>query len=72
MADNSRAAEPQDGGAPFRIRMPGFIVENEVGLGDVIKRVTYAAGITPCAGCKERAQALNRRIVFTSRARTRT
>ena len=48
-----------------RIRLPGFIKEEEIGLGDVIKRVTYAMGIKPCAGCQKRAAALNRRMRFT-------
>jgi hypothetical protein len=45
---------------PHRIRLPGFLIEEEVGLGDVIKRVTYALGIKPCGGCEQRAAALNR------------
>jgi hypothetical protein len=50
---------------PFRIRLPAFVRDEEIGLGDVVKRVTYAAGIRPCAGCEKRAAALNRRVVFT-------
>jgi hypothetical protein len=50
---------------PFRVRMPGFITDKEVGLGDVIKRATSAVGIGSCAGCERRAAALNRRFVFT-------
>ena len=50
---------------PRRIRLPGFIKEEEIGLGDVIKRVTYAMGIKPCAGCEKRAAALNRWMRFT-------
>jgi hypothetical protein len=49
----------------FRLQLPGFIREEEIGLGDVISRIGYAAGITPCGGCRERAQRLNRWIVFT-------
>ena len=58
---------PQDNSKdePFRIRLPGFIRDEEIGLGDVVKRVTYAAGIRPCGGCEKRAAALNRRVVFT-------
>jgi hypothetical protein len=48
-----------------RVRLPGFLVEEEIGLGDVIKRVTYAMGIKPCQGCEERAAALNRWMHFT-------
>jgi hypothetical protein len=50
---------------PHRVRLPGFVTEKEVGLGDVIKRATNAIGIRPCAGCERRAAALNRWFVFT-------
>ena len=44
-----------------RVRLPGFVVEHDVGLGDVIKRATSAIGIKPCGGCaasRGRAQSL--------------
>ncbi len=50
---------------PHRIRIPGFLIEEEIGLGDAIKRVTYAMGIKPCGGCERRAAALNRWMRFT-------
>jgi hypothetical protein len=50
---------------PYRVRLPGFVSDEEVGLGDVIKRATYAMGIKPCGGCESRAAALNRWMVFT-------
>jgi hypothetical protein len=50
---------------PQRIRLPGFIKEEEIGLGDVIKKVTYAMGIKPCTGCEKRAATLNRWMRFT-------
>ncbi len=51
---------------PYRVRLPGFITnDEEVGLGDAVKRVTYAMGIKPCGGCERRAAALNRWMVFT-------
>jgi peroxiredoxin len=49
---------------PHRVRLPGFRVESEIGLGDVIKRVTSAVGIKTCVGCERRAAALNRWMVF--------
>ena len=57
----------QDAGKdePYRVRLPGFISDEQVGLGDVVKRITYAAGIPPCGGCGRRAAALNRWMVFT-------
>jgi hypothetical protein len=50
---------------PFQVRLPGFIRDEEIGLGDIVKRMTYAAGIRPCGGCEKRAAALNRRVIFT-------
>jgi hypothetical protein len=51
--------------APHRVRLPGFIKDDEVGLGDVIKRATFTLGLQPCGGCEQRAAALNRWMVFT-------
>jgi hypothetical protein len=48
----------------FRVRVPGFIADRSVGLGDVIKRATTFVGIRPCGGCERRASALNRRVMF--------
>jgi hypothetical protein len=50
---------------PHRVRLPGFLIEEEIGLGDAVKRVTYAMGIKPCGGCEKRADALNRWVHFT-------
>lgn len=52
---------------PFHVRLPGFVSDEDVGLGDLIKRATMAAGIRPCGGCGRRAEALNRRLVVTGR-----
>jgi hypothetical protein len=52
---------------PHRVRIPGFIAETEVGLGDAIKRATSRAGIRPCGSCRERAARLNRWLVFSGR-----
>jgi hypothetical protein len=55
---------------PHPVRLPGFMMpdeEEEVGLGEVIKRATAAVGIRPCSGCQRRAQALDRRVVFRRR-----
>lgn len=51
---------------PYRVRLPSFIKDEdeEIGLGDVVKRATAAFGIRPCGGCERRAAALNRRLVF--------
>jgi hypothetical protein len=50
---------------PYRVRLPGFISDEEIGLGNVVKRATYAMGIRPCGGCERRAAAMNRWMVFT-------
>jgi hypothetical protein len=52
---------------PRNVRLPVFITEDPVGLGDVIKRATSAVGVKPCGGCAQRAARLNSRIVFTGR-----
>lgn len=52
---------------PYSIRLPGFLVEDEIGLGDIIKRVTSSVGIKPCGGCEQRAAMLNKWVVFHSK-----
>jgi hypothetical protein len=55
--------------APRRVRLPGFVSDEEIGLGDAVKRVTSYVGIRTCAGCARRAEALNRWLIFTNRRR---
>ena len=50
---------------PHRLSLPRFLVKHEIGLGDLIKRVTSALGIKPCVGCERRAAVLNRWLVFS-------
>ena len=57
------AAETETSG----IRMPGFLNDEDVGLGDVIKEVTGAIGIRPCGECERRAARLNRLLIFSAR-----
>jgi hypothetical protein len=52
--------------ARHRISVPGLTSE-EVGLGDVIARIASAAGVSPCGGCRRRAQSLNSWISFSPR-----
>jgi hypothetical protein len=47
------------------VRLPGFVRDEEIGLGDAVKRMTYAMGTRPCGGCEARAAALNGWMVFT-------
>jgi hypothetical protein len=53
--------------ASYRVRLPRFIADEEIGLGDVIKRATSYFGMQPCGGCGRRADALNPWLVFTNR-----
>ena len=59
-SDNGNKIRP-----PYRVRLPGFITEEDVGLGDVIKRATSTVGMRPCDACARRAAALNRWLVFS-------
>lgn len=74
MPDKERHSQEQNiigETSPYRVRLPGFIIEHEVGLGDAIKRVTYAMGISPCGGCERRSATLNRWMVLSPRTRER-
>lgn len=57
----------QGGREPYRVHLPGFVSEEDVGLGDTIKRATSTVGLRPCGGCGRRAAALNRWMVFSGR-----
>jgi hypothetical protein len=59
----NQSEEPQH--RPHRVRLPGFLIDEEIGLGDAIKRLSYALGIKPCDGCEKRAAALNRWMRFS-------
>jgi hypothetical protein len=54
---------------PYRVRLPGFVSEDDIGLGDVITKSTAALGIKPCGGCGRRASALNQWLVFSGRGK---
>ena len=61
-----RESQPEKSERPaHRVRLPGFLVEQEIGLGDVIKKTTYAMGIQPCSGCEKRAAGLNHWMTFS-------
>lgn len=66
-ASESNDSADQSELPPHRVRLPGFITDEEIGLGDVIKRATSYFRIQPCGGCERRAAALNRRMIFTNR-----
>lgn len=52
---------------PYRVRLPGFVADKDIGLGDTIKHATSRVGIRPCGGCNRRAAALNQWMVFSGR-----
>jgi len=54
--------------ASHQIRLPRFIIEEEIGLGDLIKRVTVAAGFNPCGTCEKRVAVLNRWLTLRARS----
>jgi hypothetical protein len=62
-AASDEPAEPP----AHRVRLPGFIAGEEIGLGAVIERTTTYVGIRPCQGCARRAAALDRWMVFSPR-----
>jgi hypothetical protein len=55
--------------AVHHVRLPGFITDEEIGLGDAIKRATTYFRMKPCGGCERRTAALNRWLAFTPRSR---
>jgi hypothetical protein len=67
MATPSHGDDPvgQSERPSHRVRLPGFVANEEIGLGDVIKRATSYIGIKPCGGCESRSAALNRRVIFS-------
>lgn len=64
--DESTDASP----SRYRVRLPGFVGdEEEIGLGDVVSRVTSTFRIRPCGSCRRRAATLNRWMTFDGRPR---
>jgi hypothetical protein len=52
---------------PRTVRLPVFVSDEPVGLGEVIKRATSAIGFNPCGGCAQRAERLNSRVMVRRR-----
>jgi hypothetical protein len=65
MKKESEGARNGEERPTHRVRLPGFLIEEEIGLGDVVRKATYAMGFTTCGGCERRAAALNRWMSFT-------
>jgi hypothetical protein len=49
-----------DDSPKHRMRLPHFIVDEPIGAGRVVKRVTSAVGVKPCGPCEQRAARLDR------------
>jgi hypothetical protein len=62
---NRKKRQEESQRRPYRVRLPGFLIEEDMGLGDAIKRATHAIGIKACGGCEKRAAALNQWMHFT-------
>ena len=63
--ESTRESTQRGGTARHNVRLPGFITEDAIGLGDLVKKVTYSVGIKPCGGCEQRAGKLNRWMKFS-------
>ena len=49
---------------PYRMRLPGFVSEEDIGLGDVITQTHIDAGNQALRGIAQRAATLNQWLVF--------
>lgn len=72
--DMSDAGQPPEESAPATkpahvVRLPGFVRDEPIGLGTVVKRATNVLGIGPCSGCEQRAARLDRFVGFGGRER---
>lgn len=67
MSEHVEGRSERRRGNPHKMRLPGFINDEEIGLGDVIRRATSTVGIKPCGACNERAKHLNDWMVFSAR-----
>lgn len=54
-----QAASTEGGPDAKRVRLPGFLVQGELGLGDALKKMTSYFHIAPCSACERRATKLN-------------
>lgn len=57
-------------GPRFQVRVPGFVGDEVIGLGEVITYATSTVGMRSCGGCARRAEALNRLVAFRRRQRS--
>ncbi len=55
---------------PYRMRLPGFLVGEEIGLGAAIGKAGAYVGFRPCGGCVRRRTVLDGWLIFTPRRPT--
>ena len=65
MQEDHQSPLAKEKSQPYRVRLPGFVADETIGLGDALKRVTASFGLRPCGGCEKRAGALNRFLLFS-------
>jgi hypothetical protein len=53
---------------PLRLAVPRKLLKDELGLGQLIRRMTDALQIPSCGGCRRRAEILDAAVVFRPRA----
>jgi hypothetical protein len=75
----SESARPGNEGTPdgsgpalHTIVLPTFLLGHEVGLGQLLKRVTTSVGVRPCARCEQRAARLDQWLRFVPEERGRS
>lgn len=56
MEPDPAAPPPPD---PPTIRLPRFVLEEEIGLGSAVSRLAGAVGLRPCGGCAGRARRMD-------------
>jgi hypothetical protein len=69
---NERSRERDNEATPHRVILPRFITDEDIGLGEVVKKMTSYVGLKPCSGCQRRAAMLNRWVVFRGRVSSRS
>jgi hypothetical protein len=66
----AHASEPAEASTSrYRVRLPGFVRDQDIGLGDAVSRVTAGFSVRPCGRCRRRAATLNRSVRFDGRPR---
>jgi hypothetical protein len=63
MSDVLRADEERR--SKHSIRLPRFLVDEPLGLGQIVKRITKSIGVQPCGSCEDRAARLDRWLRFS-------